>query len=174
MKTQKEKGSLLIDKMKNTHYILVLFLVFSCTSNTIFEKPKDIIPKDTMSLLIEDMMIASSARLIKNKNKQININYMPFVYEIYKIDSTRFQNSNYYYMTNIDVYEEIFTNAKAALEKRKKELTELKIKLDSIEKDSLNTLKVKKKERFVEESTFILDTLKKKQLKKSLLFKKEW
>ena len=71
MKTQKEKGSLLIDKMKNTHYILVLFLVFSCTSNTIFEKPKDIIPKDTMSLLIEDMMIASSARLIKTKtNKQ--------------------------------------------------------------------------------------------------------
>ena len=62
---------------------------------------------------------------------------------------------------SIDVYEEIFTNVKAALEKRKKELTELKIKLDSIEKDSLNALKIKKKERFVEESTFILDTLKK-------------
>jgi hypothetical protein len=139
MKKQRGKESLLIDKMKNTHYIFVLFFIFSCTSNTIFEKPKDLIPKDSMSLLIQDMMIASSAKFIKNKNKQTKINYMPFVYEVYNIDSSRFQNSNYYYMTNIDVYEEIFSDAKSTLEKRKKTLSKLKVALDSIKKDSLNT-----------------------------------
>ena len=135
--------------MKNTHYIFVLFLIFSCTSNTIFEKPKDLIPKDTMSLLIQDMMIASSAKFTKNKNKQTKINYMPFVYEVYNIDSSRFQNSNYYYMTNIDVYEEIFSNAKTTLEKRKKTLSKLKAALDSIKKDSLNTLNKQRKDALI-------------------------
>lgn len=164
--------------MKNTHYIFVLFLVFSCTSNTIFEKPKDIIPKDSMSLLIQDMIIASSAKFIKNKNKQIKINYMPFVHDIYKIDSSRFQNSNYYYMTQIDVYEEILTNAKTSLKKRKKALNKLKKKLDSIKKDSLNSLKNKTSLRAdtVKKPTLFLDTLKNKfkvnPIKKTGVFKK--
>jgi hypothetical protein len=42
-------------------------------------------------------------------------------------------------MTNIDVYEEIFSDAKSTLEKRKKTLSKLKVALDSIKKDSLNT-----------------------------------
>lgn len=164
--------------MKNTPYIFVLFLVFSCTSNTIFEKPKDIIPKDTMSLLIQDMMIASSAKFIKNKKKQIKINYMPFVFDIYKIDSSRFKNSNYYYMTQIDVYEEILTNAETSLKKRKRVLKKLKKKLNSIKKDSLKTLKKKTtlEADAVEEPTLFLDTLKNKfnvnPIKKTGVFKK--
>ena len=99
MKKQKVKELLLRDRMKKYSYIFVLLILFSCTSNTIFKKPKDLIPKDSMSHLIQEMYIASSAKFIKNNKQQNKINYMPFVNEVYNIDSSRFQNSNYYYMS---------------------------------------------------------------------------
>ena len=47
---------------------------------------------------------------------------MPLVYDRFKIDSTRFQTSNLYYMSKIDLYQEIFEDAKANLEKQKEYL----------------------------------------------------
>ena len=120
--------------MKKISLLLIFIFLSSCTSNTIFKKPEDIIPKDTMSLLIQDMMIASSAKFIKNTNKQKKINYMSFVYDKYKIDSVRFQNSNFYYISKIDLYEEIITDAKVKLENKKKFFTKLKATQDSINK----------------------------------------
>lgn len=155
--------------MKKNSYIFVLLILFSCTSNTIFKKPKDLIPKDSMSLLIQEMYIASSAKFIKNKSQQNKINYMPFVYEVYNIDSSRFQNSNYYYMSKIDEYEVILTDAKTNLEKRKKNLNGLKAKLDSVRKDSLKKLKKPKLmllDSFKKPKVF-LDTLKAKLKKHS-------
>lgn len=120
--------------MKKISLLLLFIFLASCTSNTIFKKPKDLIPKDTMSLLIQDMMIASSAKFVKNINKQKKINYISFVYDKYKIDSVRFQNSNFYYISKIDLYEEIITDAKVKLENKKKFFTKLKATQDSINK----------------------------------------
>ena len=133
--------------MKKISYTFLFVFLSSCTSNTIFEKPKDLIPKDTMSLLIQEMMIASSAKNIKNIHLEKKINYMPFVYDTFKIDSVRFQNSNSYYVTKIDLYKEIFTDVKAKLEKKKEELVILKKQMDSIRKDSMKLLKKKKPNR---------------------------
>jgi hypothetical protein len=133
--------------MKKISYVFLFVILSSCTSNTIFEKPKDLIPKDTMSLLIQEMMIANSAKNIKNINLEKKINYMPFVYDTFKIDSVRFQNSNFYYVTKIDLYQEIFTDAKEKLEKRKEKLIILKNRMDSIRKDSIKLLKTKNLKR---------------------------
>jgi hypothetical protein len=133
--------------MKKISYVFLFVILSSCTSNTIFEKPKDLIPKDTMSLLIQEMMIANSAKNIKNINLEKKINYMPFVYDTFKIDSVRFQNSNFYYVTKIDLYQEIFTDAKEKLEKRKEKLIILKNRMDSIKKDSIKLLKTKNLKR---------------------------
>ena len=133
----KGKELLLIDKMKKNSYLLLFILLVSCTSNTIFEKPKDLIPKDTMSLLLQEMIISTSAKFIKNKNNQKNINYMPFVYERFKIDSTRFESSNYYYMSTIDLYQEILENTKANINAQQDILKKAKKQLDSIKKDSI-------------------------------------
>ena len=124
--------------MKKYISVSILFFFLSCTSNTIFEKPKNLIPKDTMSLLIQEMMIASSSKFINNKNLKKNINYIPFVYNQFKIDSTRFIESNLYYVSKIDEYQEILTNAKNRLEFRKDSLTSLSSYLDSIRRDSVN------------------------------------
>ncbi|MFD2529902.1 DUF4296 domain-containing protein [Polaribacter marinaquae] len=133
--------------MKNASYILIflVLVLVSCNSNTIFEKPKDLIPKDTMSLLLQEMMIATSAKFIKNKNSEKNINYMPLVYNKFKIDSTRFDKSNYYYMSKIDLYQKILEDAVENIEARNTVYKDLKTKLDSIRKDSLDRIRDKQK-----------------------------
>ncbi len=138
----KLKGSVLhlIDNMKKISSIFLFIFLVSCTSNTIFKEPKDLIPKDTMSLLIQEMMIASSAKNVKNINLEKKVNYMPFVYDKYKIDSVRFKNSNFYYVTKIDLYQEIFKDVKEKLEKQKEELTTIKNRMDSIRKDSIKLI----------------------------------
>ncbi len=138
--------------MKKLSYIFVFIFLFSCTSNTIFEKPKDLIPKDSMSLLIQEMMIASAAKFTKNKNNQRKINYMAFIYDKYKIDSLRFKNSNFYYTSKIDLYEEIINDAKTKLEAKKNYYTKKSNTLDSIRRDSLRKTNAKTKK---------LDTIKK-------------
>lgn len=143
MKKLKERELLLIDKMKQQLAIfLICIFLSSCTSNTIFDAPKDLIPKDTMSLLLQEMMLATSAKFIKNKNQEKNINYMPFVYDKYKIDSTRFEISNFYYMSKIDLYKEILESAREDIKKKEAVLKERQSFLDSIRKDSLKQIKI--------------------------------
>lgn len=127
--------------MKNLGYIFIFTFLFSCTSNTIFEKPKDLIPKDTMCLLIQEMAIASSSKYIKNKNLEKNIEYMPLVFDRFQIDSIRFETSNLYYMSKIDVYQEIFIDAKTNLEKQKKFFEQVKKQKDSLRKDSISKIR---------------------------------
>jgi len=127
--------------MKNTFYILLLIFLVSCTSNTIFEKPDNLIPKDTMSLLVQEMSIATSAKYINNKNFEKKIDYMPLVYDRFGIDSARFQTSNLYYMSKIDVYQEILTDAKENLEQQKAVFDGIKKRTDSLRADSLGKLK---------------------------------
>ena len=131
--------------MKKISCLFIFIIFISCTSNTIFEEPKDLIPRDTMSLLLQEMMIAASAKFINNKNGQNNINYMPFVYDKFKIDSTRFDISNYYYMSKIDVYQEILEHAKTNLESRSDVFKKRQERLKAIRKDSLDCIKSNEK-----------------------------
>lgn len=153
----KENESLLIANMKKLSSLFIFIFLVSCTSNTIFKKPEDLIPKDTMSLLMQDMMIASSAKFVKNKKLQKKINYMAFVYDKYKIDSIRFQKSNFYYTSKIDLYEEIIADVKKELEVKKEFYTKRKSTLDSIKKDAIKKSKIKVD---TIKSEIILDTLK--------------
>ena len=46
--------------IKKPFIALILFsLLTSCSSNTIFEEPKDLIPKDSMVLLLKDLVLAT-------------------------------------------------------------------------------------------------------------------
>ena len=66
---------------------------------------------------------------------------MPYVYDKFKIDSTRFDHSNYYYMSKIDMYQEILKNAKNSLESRSVVFNKIQTKIDSIRKDSMDCVK---------------------------------
>ena len=101
--------------MKKAVLLLMVLFLGSCTSKTILKKPKDLIPKDTMVLLLTDLNIAKSAYNKKNLNNERNINYVALVYNKYKIDSTRFLNSNYYYTSKLEEYDLIFKEVKKSL-----------------------------------------------------------
>ncbi len=88
--------------------IVSFFLLASCTSRTIYKKPDDLISKDQMVDMWTDIYIAHAARAVKNSNLERKVNYMPFIYEKYQIDSARFMRSNIYYTSKVEVYEELF------------------------------------------------------------------
>lgn len=91
-------------------FIFIITIVFlgACTSNTIYKKPEDLIPKNQMVDLLTDMYLANASTNIKTKKLERNLNFMPLLYEKYGVDSLRFQNSNRYYMSRIDDYEAIY------------------------------------------------------------------
>jgi len=148
--------------MKNIAIFFLLTFLFSCTSNTIFKKPKDLIPKDTMENLILEMTIASSAKYSNNKNLERNINYMPLVFDKYQIDSARFERSNVYYTSKIDDYKKMLENVSLRLETIKKEFTDKKNVKDSMRRDSVKLVKnipiLKLKEELDTNKKYIIKT----------------
>lgn len=130
--------------MKQVFYVVAIVFLCACTSNTIYKPPKNLIPKDSMVLLLEEMFIASSAYSEKNIKFQKNVHYMAFVYEKYGVDSSRFKTSNYYYTTLIGDYEKMLKEVKLRIEKKRDSIQFLKKKKDSILRDSLDRLKNKK------------------------------
>lgn len=128
--------------MKNlTIIISLLFLLSSCLGNTIYDKPKDLIPKDTMMLLLKDLYLATSSTAVKNKNLHRKISYISLVYDTYKIDSLRFKTSNLYYTSEIDIYEPMLEEILVLLNKEKTFLEESKKVKDSIFQDSIKKVK---------------------------------
>jgi len=115
---------------------LTLFL-YSCTSNTIYEKPKDLIPKDSMILILKDLHLATSARSNKNKNNNQRISYTPLVYHKYKIDSLRFKNSSLYYTSKVDEYQPMLNAVLFQLQNQQTIISKVKKHQDSIIQDSL-------------------------------------
>ena len=100
--------------------LLGLFLI-NCTSNTIIKKPDNLVSKDEMANILTDMFLASGGENIKNLQLQRKVNYFPLVYEKHQIDSTRFKESNFYYVSRIDDYQEILDK----VDKKLKELRKL-------------------------------------------------
>ncbi|TYP99974.1 uncharacterized protein DUF4296 [Tenacibaculum adriaticum] len=146
--------------MRNFIYFLILLFIVSCNSNTIYEKPENLIPKDSMIFLLTDMYIASSAKHIKNKFLQKDVNYTALVYNKYKIDSARFDISNNYYTSRVEEYNELINKVKTRLEAEHKMYQEKIDKLDSIKRDSLKKKTIKPK---------LLDSARKIKLKKAKL-----
>ncbi|WP_456422726.1 DUF4296 domain-containing protein [Lutibacter sp.] len=128
--------------MNKFFYIIILSIFFgACTSNTILKKPKNLIPKEEMVDLLTDIFIANGAMSVKNTNLQRNVNYFPFVFEKYKIDTTRFKESNYYYTSRIDDYDEILGEVDKRLKALKHQYeNELKIR-DSIKRTKRDSLR---------------------------------
>ena len=130
--------------MKKIIYLFLAIGIVSCTSNTIYKKPKDLIPKDSMVMLMQEMYVAASARNVKNKELQTKVNYMPLVYDKFKIDSLRFASSNLYYTSKIEIYNEIVEQVKNNLDTLKKQY-ELKLKIkDSLKREEKMRNKPKK------------------------------
>ena len=110
----------------------MLILCFSCTSRTIYKKPKNLIAKEQKVDLWIDIMIANGARNKKNTKAQRKVNYMPFIYQKYNIDSTRFMESSIYYTSRIEEYEKMFEDVDIRLKKIKEVYDPSPKEIDSV------------------------------------------
>ena len=134
--------------MRTISMILGTFiLVLSCTSNTIYKKPEDLISEDSMVVLLRDLYLATSAKNFKNKNLQRKFSYIPLVYEKHKIDSNRFQRSNLYYTSKIDLYEPMLKKVLTSLEKDRSIYAKQKKIKDSTRRDSLKKVRIKNRKK---------------------------
>ena len=126
--------------------LLVGVFLVNCTSNTIIKKPKNLIPKEQMVDLLTDLLLANGSGSIKNRQLKRNVNYYPLIFEKYNIDTTQFKESNYYYASKVDEYDEIIRKVEARLEalskqfederKLKDSLTNFKNTREEMEKDA--------------------------------------
>lgn len=131
--------------MNKFFYILFLSIFLTnCTSNTIIEKPDNLIPEDKMVDVLTDLFIASGGKTIKNIHSNRNVNYYSLVYDKYHIDSTQIKESNFYYTTKIDTYNKILDRVEKRLKKlRDKFEIERKIQ-DSIKRENRERIKLEK------------------------------
>ena len=147
-------------------------LLASCSSNTIYDEPKDLIPKDSMVLLLKDLYLATSAKSIKNKKQQKKISYTPLVYNTYKIDSLRFSTSNFFYTSKVDVYEPMLDQVMALLKKEQVFFTQAKKIKDSIFNDSIKKKKITKDTKEKEFEKFDVSKKRRRSPKEFLKKKK--
>ncbi len=152
--------------MKNRITSLILIILFaSCKSNTIYDEPVNLIPKDSMMMLLKDLYLATAAKNIKNARQQKKVSYTTLVYNKYNIDSLRFNSSNLYYTSKIDVYEPMLNEITALLKKEQEFFTEAKKIKDSLYTDSLLNNSIKIKKELKTEDIKKIDLLNKKKFK---------
>jgi len=96
--------------------LIAILLLVSCESKVNYQKPENLIPRDTMIDLLYDMHLAVGTSNLRNKSNEKDRNYMSLVYEKYRIDSTRFAISNIYYTSQAVEYEEMFEEVERRLE----------------------------------------------------------
>lgn len=123
-----------------------VFLCLSCTSNSIYKKPDDLISKDSMKMILKDLFLATAAKNIKNKQLQRRFSYIPLVYQKYKIDSTRFKESSLYYTSKIDEYEPMLNEILKSLEKERATYAKQRTTRDSLKQDSIKKVRQKIKD----------------------------
>ncbi len=115
--------------MKKWISLAVVFtLVFSCAEEVV-KKPDDLIPRDTMTVLLYEMAVLNAA---KSTNKAILEEQFDdpteFLFEHYGVDSLQFVKSDMYYASQPLVYEAIYKEVEARLEKEKKAFEEARQK----------------------------------------------
>jgi hypothetical protein len=151
--------------MLKSCYILIIITLFSCTSNTIFKKPEDLIEKELMVDLLTDLTIATTAKNEKNIYGKRNVDYTQLVFEKYGIDTARFKKSNFYYTSRIDDYQAIYLEVEKRIKRQNSLFKDLRKEKDSLKNDRIRKIRLRKdsirKLAFVKDS-LVLDALNKK------------
>ncbi len=121
-------------------YFFIAVFMISCTSSTIYEKPKNLIPEDEMVELLVDLHIARYAEGKKNIFKDGKAKYTHLVYKKFGIDSLRYSESNLYYSSRLDDYKRIYSKVEAELRAQKKVYDSIKFHRDSLAKTKIKVL----------------------------------
>ncbi len=122
--------------MKKVIAILLLLFISSCAEK-LLDKPDNLIPKDKMVDILNDLAILNAA---KSTNAAILRNHdiepMQYIFTKFEIDSLQFVESDRYYASIPEEHEKIYIAVEAKLAKEEERLSNAKK-----ERDSLNRVK---------------------------------
>ena len=138
----------MIDKMKRLIVTILMLSVISCAEKLI-QEPEDLIPRDQMIAILNDMAILNAARTTSfDKMERAGVETMEFIFSKYGIDSMQFVRSDRYYASKPMEYESIYSTVEARLEeevKRFKEIKKLNDSLKLLKRDSIRNTSLGKK-----------------------------
>lgn len=102
-------------------YILLFFVFLSCQKIDKTEKPKELIPEETMVNILADLAIYGAAksqdrRLVESKN----VDVVQFIQKKYQIDTTRLRENISYYVADVDHYKQMQEKVREILQEKKK------------------------------------------------------
>jgi len=125
--------------MKKSFLFIFLIVFFSCAEK-LLDKPKNLIEKDKMILILNDLAIVNAAKVT---NAQILSNHKidptAYIFEKHNIDSIQFVESDRYYASIPEIHEEIYTAVEAKLEVEKTRLEDVRKRKDSLKTETLKT-----------------------------------
>lgn len=108
--------------MNKTVLLWVGCLLLSCGEKMV-EKPKNLIPKDTMVLILYDLVVLSAAESsFKSIVDSCGIETMEFLYQKYRIDSTRLVQSDRYYASLPLEYQFLYNEVAGKIDQKIKAL----------------------------------------------------
>ena len=104
----------------------ILFLCISCQDVQKPVPPENLIPEEQMVDILTDVYLANAAKSVNNKiirNKGVKLD--SFIYAKYQIDSLRFAESNAYYTTQLNTYNDFFVEIERRLNQMQQEVDSL-------------------------------------------------
>lgn len=121
-----------------TPFLVLVFFALSCAEQ-LMDKPENLIPKEKMVLIMNDLAIVNAAKVTNAKIlRKHDIEPTTYIFTKYGIDSLQFVESDRYYASIPEEHEQIYKAVEAKLEAEKERLEEIK----NI-KDSLKTMERK-------------------------------
>ena len=108
-------------KKRNGIALIVLFFVMSCTHELeIIDEPVNLIPKDSMELILSEMMLIESYVRVKHINVRdyhdVMLRSGNELLANYNVDSLRYVESLVYYSKKQEVLDEIYEGVKLRLQ----------------------------------------------------------
>ncbi|NNJ89346.1 MAG: DUF4296 domain-containing protein [Eudoraea sp.] len=111
-------------------FLLVLVIGTSCVEK-IIKKPDDLIPREKMTQLLYDLAILNAAKGTNSAILEVHFDSPTyFLFEQYGVDSLQFVHSDIYYASQPLLYEAIYKEVAAKLEKEKNEIEEARKKVN--------------------------------------------
>lgn len=118
--------------MKNLCILLCFVFLYSCVQKLI-DKPDNLISEDKITNILYDLAILNAAKSTNSAVLRNNgIDPMQFLFSKYEIDSIKFVESNRYYASLPEKYENIYTVVNERLKSESKRMEDSKKSIDSL------------------------------------------
>ncbi|TLF46815.1 DUF4296 domain-containing protein [Maribacter aurantiacus] len=119
--------------MKSFKKVLFIWLVLAACGEKLIEKPENLIPKDKMVMILQEMALINAAKGVNlGILKDNGVEPTTYVFEKFGIDSAQFVISDRYYASLPTEYEAIYTEVEASLEAKRIALEQEKKITDSL------------------------------------------